>query len=92
MDIHVLHVNYFDDEDKIRYKPGFFISLVHIIIAIYAFSLSWSCSINYSLPIRIIFGFLAALFGGLYVLMFIIMRLDLCNIRSMVDKVSTKPV
>lgn len=53
--------------------------LIKLFIAVVAAYLSWGCSGMYSTPIRVLFAFLAAIFGSFYILMYIIFRSDLCK-------------
>ena len=56
-------------------------AVVSLAIALYAAYLSWSCSGMYPHALRVIFAVLAAMFGMTYIVLFAIMRADMCKTK-----------
>lgn len=62
-------------------------AIMKLLVALFASYLSWTSSVNYSIPFRIVFSFFAFMFGGLYILLFLIFRSDIYDFRKLKLKV-----
>jgi ABC-type dipeptide/oligopeptide/nickel transport system permease component len=56
--------------------------VVGLLLGIYAAYLSWSCNDGISIMVRVLNALCAFAFGGLYLLMYFIMRHDLCESKA----------
>ena len=54
--------------------------ILSILIGLFAFYLSWSCNtaLGYHIIVKVIFGVFAFLFGLVYLILYIIFRIDTC--------------
>jgi hypothetical protein len=81
----------FDDTEDTETSIVMFI--LKLIVALFASYLSWTSSINYQTPLRVIFSFFAFMFGGLYIFLFLIFRSDIYDFSKLklnVNKMLTK--
>lgn len=97
MDLHILHkvglkkekmsdiLTMCDNEEDI--STSFVMGLVKLLVALFASYISWTSSVNYSMPFRVVFSFFAFMFGGLYILLFLIFRSDIYDFRKLKLKV-----
>ena len=98
MDLHILHkvglkkekmsdfLTMCDNENEDT-STSFVMGLVKLLVALFASYISWTSSVNYSLPMRVVFSFFAFMFGGLYILLFLIFRSDIYDFRKLKLKV-----
>jgi hypothetical protein len=69
---------------------SFSLFICKILIASFAAYLSWTSSGNFSTPVRVLFASGAFMFGGLYILLFLIFRSDVYDfskLRSTIQQV-----
>lgn len=54
--------------------------IISLLVGLFALYLSWSCNtaLGYHIVLKIIFGFFAFLFGLVYIVLYIILRIDTC--------------
>jgi hypothetical protein len=69
-----------DTEDK---GTSVLMAIMKLLVALFASYLSWTSSVNYSLPMRVVFSFFAFMFGGLYILLFLIFRSDIYDFTKL---------
>lgn len=71
------------EEDAPRsWSTGYIIQVtLGLFIGAYAAYVSWSCNskLEYSALAKVVFSFFAFIFGGLYLFLYVIMRMDACN-------------
>lgn len=60
---------------------------LNLFISLFAGYLSWTSSLGYSAPMRVIFSIFAFLFGGMYIMLFIIFRSDVYDFDKFRPKV-----
>ncbi len=55
--------------------------IISTLLGIIAFYLSWDCNtkLGYSISEKILYGFFAFLFGGLYIILYLIFRAGTCQ-------------
>lgn len=80
-------------DDKEDTETSIVMFILKLIVALFASYLSWTSSINYQTPLRVIFSFFAFMFGGLYIVLFLIFRSDIYDFSKLklnVNKMLTK--
>ena len=99
MDLHILHkvglkkekmsdfLTICDNDGNEDTSTSFVMGLVKLLVALFASYISWTSSVNYSMPMRVVFSFFAFMFGGLYILLFLIFRSDIYDFRKLKLKV-----
>lgn len=100
MDLHILHkvglkekmsdidfLTICDNEGNEDTGTSVVMAIMKLLVALFASYLSWTSSVNYSIPFRVVFSFFAFMFGGLYILLFLIFRSDIYDFRKLKLKV-----
>lgn len=98
MDLHILHkmglkekmadvkiLTVCDEDEDVG--TSIVMAIIKLFIAVIAAYISWTSSVNFSTPMRVIFSFFAFMFGGLYILLFLIFRSDIYDFRKLKLKI-----
>jgi hypothetical protein len=67
----------FEGKQEITCKD-ILLALLDLVVLIIAAKLSWECSGNYPVALRVLFSVLAGIFGYIYIILYIIFRSDKC--------------